>query len=139
MLMDLEMQFIVKMLFLTGDTLSAAAKIQNASSKDTKPKFKLQQRIVYRAGGSSTTSETTLFKAIGETVNPDSEDSVSCQVKIPHDVIILQNCEIITVEYYLKVSNTFAVMTCYLRNSTPFVCKDLLNNRQRKFVLPSLI
>ncbi|XP_006784162.1 arrestin domain-containing protein 3-like isoform X2 [Neolamprologus brichardi] len=86
-----------------GETLSVATKICNSSSKDMKPKFKLQERIVYRAGSSSTSSEKTLFKKVGENINPNSEESVSCQVKIPVDVIILHNCEIISVEYYIKV------------------------------------
>lgn len=86
-----------------GETLSVVAKICNSSSKDMRPKFKLQQKIVYRAGSSSTSSEKTLFKMAGENINPNSEESVSCQVKIPVDVIILHNCEIISVEYYIKV------------------------------------
>ncbi|XP_039875432.1 arrestin domain-containing protein 3-like isoform X1 [Simochromis diagramma] len=86
-----------------GETLSVATKICNSSSKDMKLKFKLQERIVYRAGCSSTSSEKTLFKKVGDNINPNSEESVSCQVKIPVDVIILHNCEIISVEYYIKV------------------------------------
>lgn len=75
-----------------------------------KPKFKLQERIVYRAGCSSTSSEKTLFKKVGDNINPNSEESVSCQVKIPVDVIILHNCEIISVEYYIKVWNKVIVL-----------------------------
>lgn len=86
-----------------GETLSVVAEIHNSSSKDTKPKFKLQQRTVYRAGSSTKCSEKTLFKIVGDIVNPNSEVSASCQVKIPHDVPILQNCDIISIEYYVKV------------------------------------
>ncbi|XP_030592783.1 arrestin domain-containing protein 3-like isoform X2 [Archocentrus centrarchus] len=86
-----------------GETLSVVAKIHNSSSKDTKPKFKLQQQTVYRAGSSTKYSEKTLFKMVGDTVSPNSVVSASCQMKIPHDVQILQNCDIISVEYCMKV------------------------------------
>ncbi|XP_070760907.1 arrestin domain-containing protein 3-like [Enoplosus armatus] len=87
-----------------GDTLSVVAKICNSSSKNTKAKFSLQQKIVYRARGSTNVSDQSLYKMVGDTINPKSEETVSCQVKIPANVIhTLHNCEIISVDCYLKV------------------------------------
>uniref|UniRef100_A0A3Q3LUH6 Arrestin C-terminal-like domain-containing protein n=1 Tax=Mastacembelus armatus TaxID=205130 RepID=A0A3Q3LUH6_9TELE len=96
--------FINFMIVLIGDTLSVVAKICNSSSKKVRPKFSLQQKTVYRAEGSTNTSEKNLCKIVGDTIPSNSEETVSCQVKIPADSIYsLSNCEIISIEYYLKV------------------------------------
>ncbi|XP_044052624.1 arrestin domain-containing protein 3-like [Siniperca chuatsi] len=87
-----------------GDTLSVFAKIHNSSSKKMRPKFSLQQKTVYRASGSTNTSDKSLCKMVGDTITLNSEETVSCQLKIPADVIhTLHNCEILSVDYYLKV------------------------------------
>ncbi|XP_028433608.1 arrestin domain-containing protein 2-like [Perca flavescens] len=87
-----------------GDTLSVDAKICNSSSKKVKPKFRLQQKTVYRASGSTNSSDQTLCKIVGETIALNSEETVSCQLKIPADAIpTLHHCEIISVHHYLKV------------------------------------
>uniref|UniRef100_A0AAZ1Y092 Arrestin C-terminal-like domain-containing protein n=2 Tax=Oreochromis aureus TaxID=47969 RepID=A0AAZ1Y092_OREAU len=87
-----------------GETSSVVAKICNSSSKNTRPKFKLQQKIVYRCDGKTKTCDETLFKAVGDTIRPNSEQTASCQLKIPSDAIAtLRNCDIISVEYQIKV------------------------------------
>ncbi|XP_042342106.1 uncharacterized protein LOC121942882 [Plectropomus leopardus] len=87
-----------------GDTLSVVAKICNSSSKKMKPKFSLQQKTVYRASGSTNPSEKSLCKMVGETIAVNSEETVSCQLEIPDDVThSLHNCELISVEHFLKV------------------------------------
>ncbi|KAI3372472.1 hypothetical protein L3Q82_022962, partial [Scortum barcoo] len=87
-----------------GDTLFVVAKICNSSSKKMRPKFNIYKKIVYRASGSTTTSSESMCKMVGETITPKSEETVSCQLKIPDDVIpTLYNCDIISVDYYLKV------------------------------------
>ncbi|XP_076587325.1 arrestin domain-containing protein 3-like [Chaetodon auriga] len=87
-----------------GDTLSVVAKICNSSSKTMKPKFSLQKKVVYRASGSTNSTDQSLCKMVGETITENSEETVSCQIKVPDDVIpSLDNCEILSVEYYLKV------------------------------------
>uniref|UniRef100_A0A3B4ZLJ6 Arrestin domain-containing protein 3-like n=1 Tax=Stegastes partitus TaxID=144197 RepID=A0A3B4ZLJ6_9TELE len=86
-----------------GDTVSAVAKIHNNSSKDVKSKFSLVQRQVYRAGNATDVREEKLFKSVGETILPNTEATAICQVKIPDDAMYtLHNCDIISVEYYLK-------------------------------------
>ncbi|KAM9360771.1 arrestin domain-containing protein 3-like [Symphorus nematophorus] len=87
-----------------GDTLSISATICNSSSKTTRPKFSLQQTILYRAIGSRKYSYQSLCKMVGEPITPNSEVPVSCQLKIPHDTpYTVNNCDILTVEYHLKV------------------------------------
>lgn len=101
-------------LFLIGDTLSVVAKICNSSSKEMRPKFSLQQKTVYRASGSTNTSDKSLIKIVGDTIKLNSEETVSCQVKIPADVIYtLNNCEILSVDYYLKVCNNVICIYIY--------------------------
>lgn len=86
-----------------GDTLSAFAKITNNSTKDVSSKFNLIQKIVYRASGSTNVSENSLFKSVGDIIHPNAEATATCQVQIPSDAIYtLHNCEILSVEYYLK-------------------------------------
>ncbi|KAG8012115.1 Arrestin domain-containing protein 3 [Nibea albiflora] len=87
-----------------GDTLSIVAKISNSSSKKMKPKFSLQQKIEYNANNSKKVSDSSLCKIVGETIQLNSEETVTCPMEIPADVICtIHNCEILSVDYYLKV------------------------------------
>ncbi|XP_044225362.1 arrestin domain-containing protein 3-like [Thunnus albacares] len=87
-----------------GETLSIGAKINNSSSKEMRVKFSLQQRTVYHADGSTNTSYQSLCKMVGDTIAPNSEENVSCQLKIPENIIhTVHNCEIISVNYEIKV------------------------------------
>lgn len=98
-------------LFLIGDTLSVVAKICNSSSKKMTPKFSLQQVTVFRAHASRKYSHQSLCKMVGETIAPNSEESVSCQVQIPADIVYtIQNCDIISVEHNLKVCNNNVIV-----------------------------
>uniref|UniRef100_A0A674N211 Arrestin C-terminal-like domain-containing protein n=1 Tax=Takifugu rubripes TaxID=31033 RepID=A0A674N211_TAKRU len=73
-------------------------------SLDTKLKFSLQQKIVYRAFASTTLSDLSLCKMVGETIKGNSEETFSCQMKIPDDAVnTVHNCDIIFVDYYIKV------------------------------------
>lgn len=50
---------------------------------------------------------------IGETIAPNSEETVFCQLKIPENIVhTLHNCEILSVNYYIKVCNNL-VLTFY--------------------------
>uniref|UniRef100_A0A665TGM6 Arrestin C-terminal-like domain-containing protein n=1 Tax=Echeneis naucrates TaxID=173247 RepID=A0A665TGM6_ECHNA len=93
-----------KMFCAPGDILSVEAKINNLSSKATKAKFSLQQKIVYRAIGKTKTQDTSLCKGVGETIAANTESVASCQMQIPVDTVYsLQNCDILSNSYYLKV------------------------------------
>ncbi|XP_054904741.1 arrestin domain-containing protein 3-like [Poeciliopsis prolifica] len=86
-----------------GDKLIAFAKISNGSSKSMKPKFSLQQKTVYVAGGSKNITDS-LCKKVGDTIKPNSQETVSCTINVPPDAIYtLNNCDLVSVEYYLKV------------------------------------
>ncbi|XP_070689994.1 arrestin domain-containing protein 3-like [Pempheris klunzingeri] len=90
--------------YCPGDTVSVVAQICNSSSKTMKPKFSLQQNVEFRASGSSNLCSKNLCKIVGDIIPPNSEETISCQVKIPFDVTpTLHDCEIISVDCYLKV------------------------------------
>uniref|UniRef100_A0A3Q2VCC3 Arrestin domain-containing protein 3-like n=1 Tax=Haplochromis burtoni TaxID=8153 RepID=A0A3Q2VCC3_HAPBU len=94
----------INVIFGKCETISVVAKICNSSSKNTRPKFKLEQKTVFRCNESTKKWVMNLFKEVGETISPNSERTVSCQLKIPDDAIsTIHNCEIISVEYYIKV------------------------------------
>ncbi|XP_051278698.1 arrestin domain-containing protein 2, partial [Dicentrarchus labrax] len=87
-----------------GDTLFVVATISNSSSKTMRAKFNLLQTAVYRASGSTTSSEISLCKMAGDNIPLNSEETVSCQLKVPDDAIYtLHNCEILSVDYCVKV------------------------------------
>lgn len=69
-----------------------------------RPKIKLQRRIEYRAGISSTGDDRVLAKEVGETLKGDPGETVTFQLQIPSDINpTIANCDIISVEYFLKV------------------------------------
>lgn len=82
------------------------------------PKFSLEQRTVYRANGSTKTSTETLFKMVGDAIQPNTEETASCNVVVPDTAIYtLHNCEILSVECYIKVCNSEIAMLHELKNS----------------------
>lgn len=91
------------LLFL-GESVAVVVNISNQSSTKLKPKIKLQKCKEYRAGSSGTSSNQTLGKAVGDTINENTEGTITCQIPIPGDTIpTIRNCEILSVEYRLKV------------------------------------
>ncbi|XP_074525524.1 arrestin domain-containing protein 3-like isoform X1 [Halichoeres trimaculatus] len=87
-----------------GDTLSVTAKICNSSSKKMKPKFNLMQTVTYSAGSSNNHCCKSLCKVVGETIAPNSQETASCQLMVSPDAIYtLNNCEIVSVDYFIKV------------------------------------
>uniref|UniRef100_UPI0037E98BAD arrestin domain-containing protein 3-like n=1 Tax=Semicossyphus pulcher TaxID=241346 RepID=UPI0037E98BAD len=86
-----------------GDTISIVAKICNNSSKKMKPKFSLEQKIVYRAHSSTKVSLLTFGKVVEETIEKNSEETVTSKLTVPVDAIYtISNCEIISVNYHVK-------------------------------------
>lgn len=124
--------------FLTGDTVSIVANIQNSSSKTMRPKFSLQQKTVYRASGSTNTDDKNLCKGLGNTINPNSSESVSCQMMIPSDALYtLCNCDIVSVEYYIKVWNTTMLTLHQIRNTGFIACFLLWDCIVRELLWPA--
>lgn len=76
----------------------------NFSSKETKVKFSLDQKIEYRAHCHVKYHYEKLCKLVGNTLKENAEETVSCQIKIPEDATpTLHNCDIVRVQYCIKV------------------------------------
>ncbi|XP_057688915.1 arrestin domain-containing protein 3 [Corythoichthys intestinalis] len=90
--------------YAPGETAMVVAKINNNSSSDMIPKVRLSQVIVYTASSSTKHENGTISKLVGHNIRPHSEEEVRWEVKIPTNMQpAIKNCEIISVDYYLKV------------------------------------
>lgn len=96
--------FFDAIILFSGESVAVVVNISNGSSTKLKPKIKLQECKEYRAGSSVTAGNKTLGKAVGDTINEGSEGTVTCQIPIPGDTVpTIRNCDILSVEYYLRV------------------------------------
>lgn len=98
------LSFSDHIILFSGESVAVMLNISNQSSTKLKPKIKLQECKEYRAGSSVSVSNRTLGKAAGDFISGDSEGIVTYQIPIPGDIIpTIRNCEILSVEYCLKV------------------------------------
>nr|XP_057926329.1 arrestin domain-containing protein 3-like [Doryrhamphus excisus] len=90
--------------YAPGQTAMIVAKINNSSSSDMIPKVRLTQAIVYTASSSTKHESRYIHKIAGQSVHPHSNKEISWAVKIPaNQELSIKNCDIISVEYSLKV------------------------------------
>lgn len=90
--------------------MAIVAKINNSSSTEMAPKFSFIQEVVYRANGSTKVDRTTILKVVDNCIKSQTQKDVRCAMKIPRDLIpTIQNCDIISVKYHLKVCNGVTV------------------------------
>lgn len=90
--------------------MAVVAKINNASSKDMVPKFSFIQNVVYRAQGHTKSEHRVILKQVDTSMKPNTEKTAKCALKIPSDVVpTIQTCDIISLEYQLKVCNSIIV------------------------------
>lgn len=109
---QLAFQLFFYVIHPTGETAAVVVNISNQSSTKMRPKVKLQECVEYRAGSRTTTSGRNWGKLVGETVKGNSEGIFHFQVKIPDEIIpSILNCEIISVEYNLKVPDSYNHVT----------------------------
>lgn len=88
-----------------------AAKISNSSSSEMTPKFSIIQDVVYRAKGDTRHESNVIHKVVDNAVKAHTQKEVKCTLKIPRDqMITIQNCDIISVEYHLKVCDIAITM-----------------------------
>ncbi|CAJ1068529.1 arrestin domain-containing protein 3-like [Xyrichtys novacula] len=93
-----------KKAYAPGETIIAVAKINNTSSSEMTPKFSLIQDVVYRASGSTKHESSVILKMHDSSVKAQTQKQVKCAMKLPPEMTqTIQNCEIISVEYRLKV------------------------------------
>ncbi|XP_033947809.1 arrestin domain-containing protein 3-like [Pseudochaenichthys georgianus] len=95
---------IDRMAYAPGETITVLAKINNSSSSEMTPKFRLGKKVIYRARGSTKCEECTIIKVVENRIQAHTELEVRCRMKIPLDqTATIQNCDILSVEYHLKV------------------------------------
>lgn len=96
--------FCIIIIFFTGQIISVVAEVSIFSSEEMSLKFSLQQRVKYRAEYSVHVRDHSLCRVTEDTFRGNSQKTATCQMKIPDRVVpTIRNCEIISVEYYLKV------------------------------------
>ncbi|TNM89760.1 hypothetical protein fugu_003994 [Takifugu bimaculatus] len=89
--------------FAPGETIAVVAKINNSSSSEMTPKFKLKCDIVYRAQGNTNHESSTIAIVSDQCVTPRTQKTVNCALQVPRDLgLSIQNCNLISVEYRLK-------------------------------------
>ena len=87
-----------------GETVMIVAKINNSSSSEMTPKFSVIQSVVYRARGDTRHENKVINKVVDNSIKAHTHKEVRCALKIPRDqMMTIQNCEIISVEYCIKV------------------------------------
>ncbi|XP_040899191.1 arrestin domain-containing protein 3-like [Toxotes jaculatrix] len=90
--------------YAPGETVAIVAKINNSSSSNMTPKFSLIQDVVYRANGNTKHESNVIHKLVDSCISPHTQSVVKSAVKIPPGQMhTIQNCDIISVEYHLKV------------------------------------
>ena len=68
------------------------------------PKFQLKQKVLFHAQGKTKYESSVLSKVVGDVINSNTEQSITCKMLIGPDIQqTIQNCDIITVDYELKV------------------------------------
>lgn len=89
------------------------AKINNSSSSEMTPKFSLIQDVVFRANGNTKHESHVIQKVVDPCIKAQWQKDIRCAMQIPRDQRpSIQNCEIISVEYHLKVSNGCQMFYC---------------------------
>lgn len=112
----------------SGETIAIVAKINNSSSSEMTPKFKLICDVVYRAQGNTKHESSTVASAADHCVASQTHRTVSCALQIPGNLILsIQNCDIITVEYRLKVRDGLVVLIIFSRSDAFLLHRILMN------------
>lgn len=86
------------------------AKINNASSSDMTPKFTLSQCVLYKARGHTKSDNSVISKGVDSCLRAHTQKEVRCIIGVPRNQIpTIQNCDILSVEYHVKVRKNITV------------------------------
>jgi len=89
----------------TGEGLKVLAEVRNNLSRAIKLKYCLYEKHTFFAKGRRKLHTHDLFKEEGETIEPNSKNTVTKVLSIPPSLTIsILNCKVINVEYRLRVS-----------------------------------
>ncbi|KAL2077277.1 hypothetical protein ACEWY4_026781 [Coilia grayii] len=102
-----ERYFKLKQTFISddsGETFIVRAEIDNSSSRDLKPKFKLERLITYIVGEKTKTERDIILKEVGSPIPSNHQQTVTKELRIPPSIPpTILFCSILTVVYTLKV------------------------------------
>ena len=92
------------LLCFAGEGIKVVASINNKSSRDIKPKYMLYMKISYFAKGKRKLDRKKILKEMGDPIPPSADQTVTRVITIPPDMCVsILNCDILRVEYRLKV------------------------------------
>uniref|UniRef100_A0A672FH12 Arrestin C-terminal-like domain-containing protein n=1 Tax=Salarias fasciatus TaxID=181472 RepID=A0A672FH12_SALFA len=91
--------------FLQGEGINVVASIQNKSTRDVKLKYSFYSKHSYFANGKRKVSTKEILKEVSEPVPPSAGQTITKIITVPPDTgVSVLNCNILKVEYRLKVS-----------------------------------
>ncbi|XP_059192556.1 arrestin domain-containing protein 3-like [Centropristis striata] len=91
--------------FYQGEGIKVVASIQNRSSRDIRPKYCLYLKHSYFAKKKRKVKTKEILKEVGDVIPPSAGQTVTRIITIPPDTCAsILNCNIIKVEYRLRVS-----------------------------------
>ncbi|KAK0147290.1 Arrestin domain-containing protein 3 [Merluccius polli] len=91
--------------YAPGQTLAVTANVKNFSNKKIRPKYTLNQAVMYWSKRKIASRAKILIQASsGNVIEPNTEKRFICSLPIPVDAVpSINNCQIISVEYFLQV------------------------------------
>ena len=96
----------INLVFLCiGQTLAVTAHVKNFSTKKIRPKYTLNQAVMYWSQRKIASRAKILIQvSSGNVIEPNTEKKFICSLPIPVDALpSINNCQIISVEYFLQV------------------------------------
>lgn len=97
-------KIIWTMFLFAGENMELVLSVDNPSSKKVKPKLSLTKKITYYARGSTKSSTDEINKMVFDPIEQNTKKELKCVMEIPADQgPSIQNCDIIKLEYTLKV------------------------------------
>lgn len=104
------------MLSFAGEGMKVVASIHNKSSRDVRPKYCLYRKHSFFAKGKRKVETKDLLKEVGEAIPPSAGQTVSKMLTIPPTACTsILNCNIIKVEYRLRVSTSSVLLFLVIR------------------------
>ncbi|XP_076148106.1 arrestin domain-containing protein 3-like isoform X1 [Alosa pseudoharengus] len=90
--------------YVPGEMLVVQAEIDNSSSRNLKPKYKLDKKITYIAHSSTKIERGTIFKEEGSPIPSKDHQTVTQELMIPTSLPpTILFCKVLRLEYKLKV------------------------------------
>lgn len=92
------------LLCFAGEGIKVVASIHNKSSRNIIPKYLLYMKRSYVAERRIKVGEKKILKEVGDPVPPSANQTVTRVITIPpHTCVSILNCDILKVEYRLRV------------------------------------